>query len=33
MVSLQLADVPLDITSVKMKDHQLTVTGTTKTVE
>jgi hypothetical protein len=33
MVSLQLADVPLDITSVQIKDRQLTITGTTKTGE
>jgi hypothetical protein len=33
MVSLQLADVPVDITSVQIKDHQLTVAGTTKTGE
>jgi hypothetical protein len=31
VVSLQLADVPLDITSVQIKDHQLSITGTTKT--
>jgi hypothetical protein len=33
VVSLQLADVPLDITSVQIKDRQLTITGTTKTGE
>lgn len=33
MVSLQLADVPLDINSVQFQDHQLTISGTTKTSE
>jgi len=33
MVSLQLPDVPLDITGVEIKNHQLTVTGTTKTAK
>jgi hypothetical protein len=33
LVSLKLADVSLDITSVEIKDHQLTVKGTTKTGE
>jgi hypothetical protein len=33
MVSLQLADIPLDITSVQIQDRQLTITGTTKTGE
>ena len=31
LVSLQLADIPLDITRVEIKDHQVTVNGTTKT--
>jgi len=31
MVSLQLADVSLEITNVQIKNHQLTITGTTKT--
>jgi hypothetical protein len=31
IASLQLADVPLDITSVQLKDRQLTITGTTQT--
>jgi hypothetical protein len=33
IVSLQLPEVSLDITSVEIKDHQLTVTGTTKTAK
>jgi hypothetical protein len=33
MVSLQLPDMPLDITGVEIKNHQLTVTGTTKTAK
>src|SRR4030042_2001230 len=33
MVSLQLSDIPVDITSVQFQDHQLTVTGPTKTGE
>jgi hypothetical protein len=33
MVNLELAGVPVDITSVEIKDHQITVTGTTKTGE
>lgn len=31
MVSLQLADVSLDITNVQIKNHQLIIIGTTKT--
>jgi hypothetical protein len=31
LVSLQLSDVPVDITYVEFNDHQLTVTGTTRT--
>jgi hypothetical protein len=31
LVSLQLSDVPLEITDIQIKDHELTVTGTTKT--
>jgi hypothetical protein len=31
MVNLQLPEVSLDITGVEIKNHQLTVTGTTKT--
>ncbi len=31
MVKLQLGDVPLEITSIQMQNHELTVTGTTKT--
>ena len=31
MVSLQLADVSLEITNVQIKNHQLTIIGTTKT--
>jgi len=31
MVRLQLSDVPLEITNIQIKDHELTVTGTTKT--
>lgn len=30
IIRLQLADMPLDITSVQIKNHQLTVTGTTR---
>ena len=33
MVNLQLPDVSLDITGVEIKNHQLTVTGTTKTAK
>jgi len=33
MVSLQLPEVSLDITGVEIKNHQLTVTGTTKTAK
>jgi len=33
IVSLQLPDVSLDITGVEIKNHQLTVTGTTKTAK
>ena len=31
MARLQLSDVPLEITNIQIKDHELTVTGTTKT--
>jgi hypothetical protein len=31
LLSLQLADIPLDITSVEFNDRQITVTGTTQT--
>lgn len=31
MVRLQLGDVPLEITNIQIKDHELAVTGTTKT--
>lgn len=31
VLRLQLSDVPLEMTSIQIKDHQLTVTGTTKT--
>ena len=31
MVRLQLSDVPLEITNIQIKDHELSVTGTTKT--
>ncbi|MBN2462778.1 MAG: hypothetical protein JXB43_04175 [Dehalococcoidia bacterium] len=31
MVNLQLSDVPLEITNVQFSNHELTVTGTTKT--
>jgi hypothetical protein len=31
VLSLQIADVPLDITSVQISDHQITVSGTTRT--
>lgn len=31
MVRLQLSDVPLEITNIQIKDHELTVIGTTKT--
>lgn len=31
MARLQLSDVPLEITNIQITDHQLTVTGTTKT--
>ncbi|HIE17657.1 MAG TPA: hypothetical protein EYP71_05630 [Dehalococcoidia bacterium] len=31
MIRLQLADMPLDITGVQIKNHQLTVTGITRT--
>ncbi|MCJ7515706.1 MAG: hypothetical protein MUO89_07065 [Dehalococcoidia bacterium] len=33
MVSLQLSDLPLDLTSVQIQDHQITISGTTKTGE
>jgi hypothetical protein len=33
LLSLQIADVPLDITSVQIADHQLTIIGTTRTGE
>jgi hypothetical protein len=33
MVNLQLPEVSLDITGVEIKNHQLTVTGTTKTAK
>ena len=33
LVSMQLSDVPLEITDIQIKDHELTVTGTTKTGE
>src|SRR4030043_139911 len=33
LVGLQLAGVPVDITSVLIQDHQLTITGTTRTGE
>jgi hypothetical protein len=33
LVRLQLSDVPLDITNVQIKDHQLTITGTVRTGE
>jgi hypothetical protein len=33
IVTLQLPEVSLDITSVEIKNHQLTVTGTTKTAK
>jgi len=33
IVSLQLPEMPPDITSVEIKNHELTVTGTTKTAK
>nr|MBC8275596.1 hypothetical protein [Chloroflexota bacterium] len=33
IVSLQLPEVSLDITGVEIKNHELTVTGTTKTMK
>jgi hypothetical protein len=33
LLSSQIAGVPLDITSVQIEDHQLTITGTTRTGE
>jgi hypothetical protein len=33
MMSLKLADIPLEITNVQFQDRQLTITGTTKTGE
>jgi hypothetical protein len=33
LLSLQIADVPLDITNVEISDHQLTINGTTRTGE
>jgi hypothetical protein len=33
VVSLKLADIPLDITSIQIQDHQITIDGTTKTGE
>jgi len=33
ILSLQIADVPLDITSVQIADHEITVSGTTRTIE
>ena len=33
VLSLQIADVPLDITSVQISNHQITISGTTRTGE
>lgn len=33
ILSLQIADIPLDITSVQIADHEITVSGTTRTIE